>query len=77
MAEALRELFDAKTLMLVAVLGGGGTIGQYLGVTAPAKAEVQIVTPLVVEAQAQASQCLVEVSRLQKALAECQGRCGR
>ena len=75
MTETLKDLFDVKTLALIALLGGGGTVGQYFGVTAPAKAEVGSIAVMTAEAQGLASDALAEVSKLQKLLAECQKRC--
>ncbi len=73
----LKGFFDMKTLVIVAALGGGAPIAQYLGYTAPAKAEVVSVTPLVMEAQSVASDALAEVAKLHKQLAECLARCGK
>ena len=74
--EGLKEAFDLKTILLVAALGGGLPLGQYLGYTAPAKFEIETVTPLVMEAQSRASEALERVAKCHAQLAACQERCG-
>lgn len=83
MIELLRGI-DTRALLLILALGGGSNVvtnvatnaAQFLGVTAPARAEATVSIDQTAEAQGRALEAQERVSKLQKLLADCQERCG-
>lgn len=73
MADLLAS-FDMKTILLVMALGGSN-MGQYFGLSMPAKADTSSAVELVSEAQSDTLECLHRVADLQEMLADCQEEC--
>ena len=72
MPEALSGLFDVKTLLLLAVLGGGSNVAQYFGLAAPAQDDARQGLELVSEAQGAALDAQKRVAELMDLLSDCQ-----